>query len=421
MVNPTAERRITVLNVEERFMIKDLYRKGVSICDIARLTGHDRKTVRKMLQETVVPSPATRQAKARKIDPYTPYLQQRIAEGVLNARKLYGEILGQGYAGKESRVRDFVHPFRQARQPQATVRFETEPGQQGQVDWGYFGAIQHDGRQRRLYGFVMTLGWSRMMYLEFTVSTNETTFLRCHIHAFRYFDGIPRQLLHDNLKTAVLARAPDGAIRWHPRYLDFADYYGFTPRACRPYRAQTKGKVESGVKYVRGNFWPGLKFTDLADLNLQALDWLDRVANVRVHGTTGEMPAARFPLENLQSLVGKPDYDTSVISARRSSRDCLVSYLGNYYSVPAAFARQHLIVLSQQGEEVARHRLACGRNQRIIVAAHYQGISTTSQLPIRAGAVQLALPESVLFPLGPAPVVEARPLSAYDACVEVVA
>jgi transposase len=384
-----------VLNVEERFMIKNLHRQGVSISDIARVMGHDRKTVRKLLQEALLPAPSLRQPKVRKIDPYIPYLQQRIAEGVLNARKLYGEILGQGYPGKESQVRAFVHSFRQARQPQATVRFETEPGQQGQVDWGYFGFIQHGGRQRRLYGFVMTLGWSRMMYLEFTVSTDEQTFLRCHIHAFRYFGGVPRHLLHDNLKTAILARAPHGVIHWHPRYLDFANYYGFTPRACQPYRAQTKGKVESGVKYVRGNFWPGLKFIDLADLNLQALDWLDHVANVRTHGTTGEMPVTRFPLENLQPLAGRPDYDTSLISTRRSSRDCLVSYSGNYYSVPAAFACQQLLVketeqgdlilLSQQGEEVARHRLAHGHNQRIVVATHYQGISTPSRCPVASG------------------------------------
>ena len=109
-----------------------------------------------------------------------------------------------------------------------------------------------------------------MLYLEFTLSMEITWFLRGHLHAFDYFGGAPREVLHDNLKTAVLDRAADGTIHWHPRYLDFANYYGFTPRACRPYRAQTKGKVERVIGYVRGNFWPGVHAEGLADLNAQA-------------------------------------------------------------------------------------------------------------------------------------------------------
>ena len=122
---------------------------------------------------------------------------------------------------------------------------------------------------------------------------------------------------------------------WHPKYLDFAAYYGFTPRACQPYRAQTKGKVEAGVHYVRINFWPGLSYTGLADLNQQAVSWLDTVANVRIHGTTGQVPFDRLPLEGLLPLLGKPDYDTALVSTRRSSADCFISYGGNFYSVPA--------------------------------------------------------------------------------------
>ena len=361
-----------MLIVEERFMIKDWYRKGLSISDIARLTGHDRKTIRNILNEPLLPVRPPRPPRVRKIDPFVPYLEGRLAEGVFNARKLCGEIQLRGYPGKETQVRAFVQPFREAREAQATLRFETEPGEQGQVDWGHFGLINHYGRQRRLYGFVMTLGWSRAMYLEFTVSADAAWFLRCHLHAFEYFGGCPRQILHDNLKTAVLNRDADGTIHWNPRYLDFAGYYGFTPRACRPYRAKTKGKVESGIKYVRGNFWLGLKFIDLADLNRQGWHWLDTVANVRIHGTTGEVPFARLPSEGLQPLLSKPPYDTSLITCRRSSRDCLVSYEGNYYSVPAAYAKRELlvketeqgklIVFTLEGEEIARHRLALGRN-----------------------------------------------------------
>ena len=266
------------------------------------------------------------------------------------------------------------------------------------------------------------------MYLEFTVSADAAWFLRCHLHAFQYFGGIPRELLHDNLKTVVLDRASNGAIHWNPRYLDFADYYGFTPKACQPYRAQTKGKVESGVKYVRGNFWPGLQFLDLADLNRQALDWLNGVANVRLHGTTGEVPFARLPLEELQPVGAKPTYDTSLITYRRSSSDCLVSYEGNYYSVPALYAKQRLllketehselIVLTPQGDEIARHRLAHGHNQRIVVAAHYQGLPSSGWPAQRPNAMQILVKEGTLSTFLAAPAVEARPLHFYERVLE---
>jgi transposase len=419
-----------MLKVENRFMIKDLHRRGVTISDIARITGYDRKTIRAILNGPLSPPPQKRKARAKKLDPFVVYLEKRIEEGVLNGNKLFDEIRRQGYQGGRSLVKNFVQPYREARRQEATVRFETLPGEQAQVDWGYFGYIEHHGRRRRLYGFVMTLGWSRVSYLEFTISADAAWWLRCHVHAFRYFGGVPRVVLHDNLKTAVLDRDADGTIHWNARYLDFADYYGFTPKACRPYRAQTKGKVESGIRYVRGNFWPGLRFVDLADLNRQALDWLDTTANVRIHGTTGEVPFERLPLESLQSMVGKPDYDTSLIVFRRSTKDCFVSYDGNYYSVPSKYAKKalklketedgQLIVLNIQDDEIARHRVPNGHNQRSAVAAHYAEIRSASRPARRPGAIQVPPPEG-LAGLPAAPQVEARPLGWYDQLLEVSA
>ncbi len=418
-----------MLHGEERFVIHDLYRKGVSISAIARQTGHDRKTARSLLQQPVLPMPKPVQSRPRKLDPYIPYLEQRIADGVLNGRKLCRELQARGYPGQETPVRLFLKPYRQTRHAAATVRFEAAPGEQAQVDWGHFGFIEHCGRRRPLYAFVMTLGWSRAMYLEFTVSAESAWFLRCHLHAFHYFGGVPREVLHDNLKTAVVARDADGTIHWHPPYLDFAHYYGFTPRPCRPYRAQTKGKVESGVKYVRGNFWLGLTFTDLADLNGQGRVWLDSVANVRVHGTTGIPPFTRLGDEALHSLVGTPDYDTSIIGYRYSSADCFVSYDGNYYSVPAAVARQRLLVRETEGEELiigdvdggelARHRLVGGVNQRVIIPAHYATITMPRRSTARPGAIQRLAP-TLATPLMPdAPTVEVRSLHEYDRLIGV--
>ncbi len=417
-----------MLDVEERFMIRELHRKGLSISEIARQTGHDRKTIRRAIKGTLEPAATSRRGKGRKIDPYVPYLLGRITIGVLNARKLYQEIRELGYEGKETQVRRFVQPYRPRRQSVATVRFETEPGKQAQVDWGYFGYTVHNGKRRRLYGFIMTLGWSRAMYLEFTVSANIASWLRCHVHAFHYLGGVVGTILHDNLKTAVVDRPSPGVIRWHPRYLDFAEYYGFTPKACQPYRPQTKGKVESGVGYVKGNFCLGLDYVDLADLNRQATAWINTIANVRVHGTTGEVPFERLPDEGLTAIHGKPDYDTSIIAHRRCSRDCLVSYEGNFYSAPADYAGQRvmvkateggeLLVLNEHGEIVAAHRLAAGANQRVVIAAHYAGIAASAGRPHKAGLRQVAVPDLRPAPWPDAPLVEVRPLGAYQDLVE---
>lgn len=416
-----------MLDVEDRFMIKDWHRKGVSVSEIARRTGFDRKTIRKALAEPLVPARQSRQVQPYKLGPYIAHLKNRMAEGVFNASKLYTEIQAQGYGGGRTQVRSYIQAFRPVRQPDATVRYETAPGEQAQADWAHFGLIDHRGHQRRLYAFLMTLGWSRTLYLEFTVSADAGWWLRCHLHAFHYFGGVPQVVLHDNLKTAVLDRAADGSIRWNPRYLDFAGYYGFTPKACQPYRAQTKGKVESGVKYVRGNFWPGLHFTDLADLNRQALVWLDRVANVRVHGTTGVVPFTRLPQEGLRSCLGKPDYDTSIVSHRHSSADCLISYDGNAYSVPAGYHKQlllvketeqdELLVFNTQGDEIARHRLASGYGQHVVEPAHYQGLVTK---PAKSGASQVPFIQGASSAQVDVPQVETRPLSIYQELAEEV-
>ncbi len=417
-----------MLPVEERFMIKEQYKNGVSISEIARQTGNDRKTIRSIIQGPVVRQVKPREKKNSKLDGFRDYLDKRIQEGVLNGAKLYQELLQQGYRGKARTVRRYVQPYRSARQQQATVRYETAPGQQGQVDWGSFGLIEHQGRQRRLYGFVMTLGWSRAMYLEFTVCADIAWWLRCHLHAFHYFGGVPQEILHDNLKTAVLGRDGNGTIHWNPRYLDFAHYYGFSPRACRPYRAQTKGKVESGVRYVRGNFWNGLAFVDLPDLNQQARQWLDRIANLRIHGTTHEVPFTRLAQEPLQSLANKVDYDTSLISYRRSTKDCVVSYEGNAYSVPAAYAQQQLmlkvneqdtlLILTPQGRELARHTLALTHNQRIVIREHYATLTAQPVLPQTAPARQTTARMPALVTQD-APVVEVRSLTEYQDWTEV--
>ena len=157
------------------------------------------------------------------------------------------------------------------------------------------------GSNTALYAFVMTLGFSRVMYLDHRLLGYRLVVALppARVCLLRW---VPREVLHDNLKSAVLGRDAAEAIHWNPRYLDFATHWGFRPRACAPYRAQTKGKVENGVGYVRKNFWPGLTFHDLAELNMAARTWLDSVANQRRHGTTGIVPFSRLAAEQLVAL-----------------------------------------------------------------------------------------------------------------------
>ena len=253
-----------MLHLEEWMNLKDLRNQGVSLSEIARRTGRDRKTVRKYLKFSRPPRSRARQKKQSKLDPVKEYVLARLDQGVFNCVKLLDELRNRGYVGQISILKDFVRPLRRQRE-RAVLRFETRPGQQAQVDWGHFGQLLVDGQWKKLYAFVMTLGYSRMKYLEFTICPDLEHFLQGHLNAFRFFGGVSQEVLVDNLKSAVLWR--EGTqIHWNPRYLDFAAHYGFVPKACWPYRPQTKGKVGNSIGYVRHNFWPGLRFSDLADV-----------------------------------------------------------------------------------------------------------------------------------------------------------
>jgi hypothetical protein len=265
-----------------------------------------------------------------------------------------------------------------------------------------------------------------MKYVEFTLSQDLETFLTCHLHAFAAFGGVPQTLLYDNLKSVVLSREAAG-IRLHPRFLDFAAVFGVIPRLCQPGRPQTKGKVENTVGYVKGSFWPGRTFTDLADLNTQAREWCATVANALPHGTTGAIPAERLREEGLQPLEGQT-YDTSYTVPRLVSKDCLISYRGSRYSVPWAYARKAVVVKLPVGGQaltivsreavIATHALSLTAGRLVMDPAHYVGLPH-AQWPWRRMPPPAA--EGVRLPPGPglglhpaAPVVEGRALSVYD-------
>jgi transposase len=325
-----------MLRLEDFMELQKLHHDGVRVSEIARQLNMDRKTVRKYLKQA--PREYERKPKEWKVDPFRAYLRERWELGVHNAAKLLGEIRKRGYSGGVTQVRAVLAPWRSEGQERAFVRFETAPGEQAQMDWGHFG--NWDGR--RLYGFALTLCWSRMRYVEFTQRQDAETLLNCMVHAFGYFGGVTQTVLTDNMKTVVVDRV-DGQPCFHPKMLDFASYYGFVPRVCRPYRPETKGKIESTIRFLKGNFWPGIEFDSLSELNRQAIDWCGEV-NRRVHSTTREIPQTRFAHEGLTPLNGQPAYDTSYVSHRQVAKDCMFSYRGNRYSVPYLHAGKSVLV-----------------------------------------------------------------------------
>jgi transposase len=290
-----------VIRLEEWVDIVSLHRQGLSIRAIAKRLGVSRNTVRLALRRHGPPKRAPQQRPPSKLEPFRDYLLARLSEfPELSVEVLFEEIAAMGYTGGRTILKDFTLPYR-IRRREPVVRFETPPGRQAQVDWAHLGVHEIGGVPVHLYLFVMVLGFSRALFAEVTTSMNMDPFLAAHSRAFACFGGVPEELLYDNAKTVVLSRGPAGPV-FHPALLDFAGRHGFSPKVCRPYRAQTKGKVERSIGYVRDRFFVGRTFADLSDLEGQLRGWLDGVANVRVHKTTGERPIDRLVREKLGPL-----------------------------------------------------------------------------------------------------------------------
>jgi transposase len=396
---------------EEMMDIKDLKRQGLNITQIAEIVGRDPKTIRKYLEQTKPPIYTPRPPVVSKLDQFKPYIRTRMVDDrMTNAVKMLAELQKKGYTGGSSILKDYMRPFRPTIET-ATARYETGPGEQAQVDWGHCGRIFHEGALKPLYCFVMTLGYSRYMYIEFTTSQDTTTFMRAHVNAFEFFGGLPEKILYDNTKSAIIRRFLK-KIELNPRFADMAGYYGFIPRFCKPYRAQTKGKVESGVKYVKGNFLLGEVFSSLEEINAAARTWLAEVANVRIHGTTGEVPLVRFEKEALTHIAHLAPFDTAEHTYRRATLDCIISYRGSRYSVPHMAAKRTVLVKEEaggmihiflDGESITSHRRA-KKGQTVIVPDHYKGIAVA--MPVQ--------PRKLTIHGICAPQVEVRDLRVYE-------
>jgi transposase len=347
----------------EFFMIKELYRKGMSISDIARQLGIDRKTVRKYLGENSPPLKKKRTSRGSKLDRYKDYLHKRMIEdGVFNSEKLYGEIQSLGYTGGRTILKDYIKPFRDTHRAKYTVRYETLPGEQMQVDWKEIGTVILHGEPVKLTMFVAVLGYSRMKYAEVTTSQDQEHLMQCLIHSFKYFGGVPQHILFDNMKTVTDGRE-QGVVKWNERFAEFASYYSFTPKACKPYRAQTKGKVERAIQYIMNSFYVGTSYDSIEDLNQQLLRWLDRVGNRKKNDTTGVSPQERWAEEKLQPILQKADYDTSYRSYRKTHFDGTFSYRGVKWIVDPEYSQKEILVKESLDGQVTAYyqgvRISC--------------------------------------------------------------
>ncbi len=290
-----------MIKLEEWVDIVSLHRQGTGIRAIAKKLGVSRNTVRLAIKRGRPPA-YDRPRRPSKLDPFKDYLVQRLSDfPELSCERLLLEIRAMGYEGGRTILKDFTKPYR-VRRKEPVVRFETAPGQQAQVDWSDLGAHVIKERSVKLYLFAMVLGYSRCLYTEVVTSMDCDTLLKCHRHAFSYFGGVTREILYDNMKTVVIKRGQGGNHHFNPQFLDFAGLIGFTPKLCRPYRAQTKGKVERIIGYVKDRFLLGRTFADLADLNNRLLAWLETEANTREHSTTKAVPFLRLGEENLLAV-----------------------------------------------------------------------------------------------------------------------
>ena len=382
--------------------------------------GLDRKTVRRYIgQGLEPPTYGPRQPRISQLQAFEPYLRERLgAFPQLTGRRLHRELRDLGYGGGYTILTELLREIRPVEVSAYEVRFETPPGRQAQVDFAHFRAAFTDepGVERIIWLFSMVLGYSRMLWGRFVVHQDLQTLLRCHTAAFEALGGVPEQILYDRMRTVFNREDPDTShIVYNRTLLAFARHYGYLPKACKAYRAKTKGKVERPFRYIREDFFLGRSFRNLDDLNAQFRQWLDQVANARTHATTRRVVAEHFAEERpaLRPLTAG-SFQAVLRLERRITRDGMVSVDGNLYSVPNSARRRTVEVHSTanevrilEGDDViAVHPLLDGRGQRRIIAGH-------RTLPPRASSQTPRDDRS--SPTRAGDVVALRPLAFYDA------
>lgn len=366
-------------NIRRLFEVEKLSRSAIA----RRLNVH-RRTVRRALYSPNGPptDKPRRPPVPDKLEPFKTYLQERIKEyPELSGAKLFLEIKRQGYTGGLTILREFLGSVRPEK-PRAFLRLETRPGEFAQVDWANAGWITIGNARRKLSCFVMALSYSRMMYLEFTLSQRLEDFIAAHINAFEYFGGVPSNINYDNLKSVVINRC-GSEIRFNPRFMDFAGFYLFDPVPCGVRKAHEKGVVERDIRYIRSSFLAGYNIRSFPELERDSRKWMEDVANVRIHGTLQERPIDRVLAERpFLHPLPSPEFDCSIIEPVKATRQCLVQFDTNRYSVPSSCAGKsltlkagkHDIEIYNDTQRVAVHARCYEKHRVIENPDHYKGL-----------------------------------------------
>jgi transposase len=363
--------------IEQRtiFEIHRLANDGLSVRQIAKRVGHDRATVAEYLREPQPKRPSF--ARPSKLDPFTGEIDSLLERDPdVKATVIMQRLAAKGFTGRLSILRAHLRKVRK-RHARAFIRFESLPGEQCQVDWGHFGSLDYGATSRKLYCLAVIESHSRMLYLEFTHSQRQEALHRGLLKAFLFFGGAPKTLVHDNMLTAVIER--DGPlIRFNGAFLDFLRPLKITPRPCNVRQPQEKGKVEKGaIHFIRHNFWPLRTFTGLRDVQAQADLWRDRVANVRVHATTGQRPVDRILSGTMQPLP-QLTADCRDTALAKVHTDFCIHFDGNTYTVPpwligktvVAKADHYRLTIYFKEKAVAEHTRSWQRRQRLELPAH---------------------------------------------------
>lgn len=357
------------------------HRQGLTIAQTARSLGLHRGTVASWLARAHFTRRRSR-PRASKLDPFKSRITRLLDTHPYSAQQIFQRIREDGYCGGISIVRDYVHRIRPPQRP-VYLKLQFSAGECAQVDWGTYGSIAVGNTRRRLSFFVMVLAFSRQMYVEFTVSQTMEHFLACHEHAFRAFNGVPAKIMVDNLKSAVLQRLAGTAPVFNPRYLDFARHHGFAIEPCNVARGNEKGRVESGVGYVKKNLLNGIDLTDLTAIQAAAQAWLDTIANVRIHRETQQRPVDLLMQERSHlGPINPHPYDIARTFTSVASSQFRITLDTNHYSVPASYAHRRLTIKAYPDhlciyfdtQLIARHTRHYGRHQDIEDPDHAKGL-----------------------------------------------
>ncbi len=369
-----------MLKLEMFMTILTLWKQGKSKSEIAKIVKHDRKTVRRVIKNYEEKGIARPMVMVRPsiVDPYKEQITEYLEKG-LSGIRIHEELKAKGIKAQYRTVTEYISKLKKKKN--ICVRFHTKAGEEAQVDFGYVGMIfDAEGKKRKAWIFNMRLSYSRLDYYELVFDQKVKTFIECHVNAFNYFGGVPKVVKVDNLKAAILEAHFYEPVH-QELYKKFSEYYSFDAIPCRVRKPQEKGKVESGIKYVKNNFFAGRKFDSNQEVIRKLRDWLNDRCNNRTHGTTKKIPRELFEKEERTKLKNLPldDFIFPEIVRRKVCKDCHITVGNNYYSVPYEYVGKtvdvdqsvKLIKVSHDGKQVTVHIRGKSTGEFITNNSHY--------------------------------------------------